>query len=81
MARKKAQKKQAQNTTQLPLRTPDLSVLLQRAETGDSATAVKAYQLYCYSPITMQIVVKSQAATVGCRNAAAAVAVASLYYQ
>jgi hypothetical protein len=41
MARKKAQRKQ--ETTLVAHRTPNLSTLLQRARTGDSARAVKAY--------------------------------------
>jgi hypothetical protein len=41
MARKKAQRKQ--ETTLVPHRTPNLSVLLERAKTGDSARAVKGY--------------------------------------
>jgi ankyrin repeat protein len=42
MARKKAQK-QKQETTLVPHRTPNLSVLLERAKSGASARAVKAY--------------------------------------
>jgi ankyrin repeat protein len=42
MARKKAQK-QKQETTLVPHRTLNLSVLLERAKSGDSARAVKAY--------------------------------------
>jgi ankyrin repeat protein len=42
MARKKAQKEKAE-TTLVPHRTPDLSSLLQRAQTGDSAITVKAF--------------------------------------
>jgi ankyrin repeat protein len=41
ITRKKAQRKQ--ETTLVPHRTPNLSVLLGQAETGDSADAVKAY--------------------------------------
>jgi uncharacterized protein len=42
MARKEAHKKKAE-TTLVPHRTPDLNSLLDRARTGDSALAVKAY--------------------------------------
>jgi uncharacterized protein len=42
MAGKKTQK-QRQETTLVPHRTPNLSVLLERAKDGDSADAVKAY--------------------------------------
>jgi hypothetical protein len=42
MARKKAQKKKP-DTTLVPHRTPNLSALLERAKSGDSALAVKAY--------------------------------------
>jgi ankyrin repeat protein len=42
MARKKALRKQ-QETTLVPRRTSNLSVLLERARSGDSARAVKAY--------------------------------------
>jgi hypothetical protein len=41
MARKKAQRKQ--ETTLVPHRTPNLSGLLERAKSGNSAHAVKAY--------------------------------------
>jgi uncharacterized protein len=41
MARKKAQRKQ--ETTLVPHRTPNLSALLERAKTGDSTQALKAY--------------------------------------
>jgi ankyrin repeat protein len=41
MARKKEQRKQ--ETTLVPHRTPNLSVLLETAKTGDAAQAVKAY--------------------------------------
>jgi hypothetical protein len=41
MARKKAQRKQ--ETTLVPHRTPNLSTLLERAKSGDSKQAVKAY--------------------------------------
>jgi uncharacterized protein len=41
MARKKAQRKQ--ETALVPHRTPNLSVLLEKAGTGDSAPAVEAY--------------------------------------
>jgi hypothetical protein len=41
MARKKAQRKR--ETTLVPHRTPNLSALLERAKTGDSLQAVKAY--------------------------------------
>jgi ankyrin repeat protein len=41
MARKTTQRKQ--ETTLVPHRTPNLSALLERARTGDSAQAVKAY--------------------------------------
>jgi ankyrin repeat protein len=43
IARKKAQKKQRETTTLVPHRTPNLSALLEEAETGNSAQAVKAY--------------------------------------
>jgi Ankyrin repeats (3 copies) len=42
MARKKAQRKQ-QETALVPHRTPDLSVLLERAKAGGSSQAVRAY--------------------------------------
>ena len=42
MARKKAQKKKP-DTTLVPHRTPNLSALLERAKSGDSARAVKSY--------------------------------------
>jgi hypothetical protein len=41
MARKKAQRKQ--ETALVPYRPPDMSVLLERAQTCDSASAVKTY--------------------------------------
>jgi hypothetical protein len=41
MALKKSQRKQ--ETTLVPHRTPNLSVLLESAETGESAQAVRAY--------------------------------------
>jgi uncharacterized protein len=41
MARKKAQRKQ--ETTLVPHRTPNLSILQERAKTGESADAVRAY--------------------------------------
>jgi Ankyrin repeat len=43
MARKKAQKKQQQEKTLVPHRTSNLSALLEEAETGNSAQAVKAF--------------------------------------
>jgi hypothetical protein len=42
MARKKAQRKQ-QETTLVPHRTPNLSVLLERAKAGESAADVAAF--------------------------------------
>jgi Ankyrin repeats (3 copies) len=43
MARKKALKKKARETALVPHRAPNLSALLERAKSGDSALAVKAY--------------------------------------
>jgi hypothetical protein len=43
MARKKTQKQQKQMSTLVPHRTRNLSDLLERAKTGASAQAVKAY--------------------------------------
>eukprot|EP00953_Heterococcus_sp_UTEX-ZZ885_P011360 6577-Heterococcus_DN1.PRE.2 len=43
MARKKAQKKQKQETTLVLHRAPNLNALLDGAKSGDSALAVKAY--------------------------------------
>jgi uncharacterized protein len=42
MARKKAQKKKLE-TTLMPHRTPNLSVLLERAKSGDAAQSLKGY--------------------------------------
>eukprot|EP00953_Heterococcus_sp_UTEX-ZZ885_P003496 2399-Heterococcus_DN1.PRE.7 len=41
MAQKKAQRKQ--ETTLMPHRTPNLTAFLERAKTGESAQALKAY--------------------------------------
>eukprot|EP00953_Heterococcus_sp_UTEX-ZZ885_P028504 15199-Heterococcus_DN1.PRE.5 len=43
MPRKKAHKKEQQETALVPHRTPNLSALLERAKSGDAAQAVKAY--------------------------------------
>jgi hypothetical protein len=43
MARKKAQRKQPVTTTLVPHRSPNLSCLLERAQSGDAAQAVKAF--------------------------------------
>jgi ankyrin repeat protein len=51
MARKKAQKKQ--ETTLVSHRTPNLSVLRERAQNGDSARAVKAYLDAGGSPMSL----------------------------
>jgi ankyrin repeat protein len=51
MGRKKAQRKQ--ETTLVPHRTPNLSVLLETAKTGDAAQAVKAYLDAGGSPVAL----------------------------
>eukprot|EP00953_Heterococcus_sp_UTEX-ZZ885_P012217 7012-Heterococcus_DN1.PRE.1 len=43
MPRKKAHKKEQQETALVPHRTPNLSALLERAKSGDAAQAVRAY--------------------------------------
>jgi ankyrin repeat protein len=54
MARKKAQRKQ--ETTLVPHRTPDLSGLLERAKSGKSAQATKAYLDAGGSPAALVLV-------------------------
>jgi Ankyrin repeats (3 copies)/Ankyrin repeat len=51
MARKKAQRKQ--ETTLVPHRTPNLSALLERAKSGNSRQAVKAYLDAGGSPVAL----------------------------
>jgi hypothetical protein len=53
MARKKAQKKQKQETAVVLHRTPNLSALLERAKSGASAQAVKAFLDAGGSPVAV----------------------------